>query len=42
MENHKTKVFYVIANKFDKQADAEGELKKFKNEYPDVWVQKLQ
>lgn len=42
VQNHKTKVYYVAANKFDKQADAESEQKKFKVEYPDVWLQKLE
>jgi hypothetical protein len=32
----------VVANKTDKQADAEAEQKKFKTEYPDTWIQKLE
>jgi type IX secretion system PorP/SprF family membrane protein len=42
IQNHKTKVYYVVANKTDKQADAEAEQKKFKTEYPDTWIQKLE
>ncbi|CAN5413582.1 hypothetical protein BH10BAC1_BH10BAC1_06120 [soil metagenome] len=42
VQNHKTKVYYVSVDKVDKQADAEAEQKKFKTEYPDVWVQKLE
>ena len=42
VQNHKTKVYYVCANKVDKQTDAEAEQKKFKIEYPDVWLQKLE
>ena len=41
-QNHKTKVYYVFVNKMDKLDDAEAEQKKYKNEYPDVWIQKLQ
>ena len=42
VQNHKTKVYYVFVNKFDKQTDAESEQLKFKAEYPDVWLQKLE
>lgn len=42
VQNYKTKVYYVFVNKVDKQADAEAEQVKFKTEYPDVWVQKLE
>lgn len=42
IQNHKTKVYYVFANRFEKQEDAEAEQKKFKAEYPDVWIQKLE
>jgi type IX secretion system PorP/SprF family membrane protein len=42
IQNHKTKVYYVFADRFDKQEDAETEQKKFKAEYPDVWIQKLE
>ena len=42
IQNHKTKVYYVVENKLDKQTDAEAEQKKFKTEYPDVWIQKLE
>jgi hypothetical protein len=41
-QNHKTKVYYVIVNKLNTQAEAEAEQAKFKTEYPDVWIQKLQ
>ncbi|MBL0328753.1 MAG: PorP/SprF family type IX secretion system membrane protein [Bacteroidetes bacterium] len=42
VQNHKTKVYYVFVNKFDKQTDAEAEQLKFKTEYPDTWLQKLE
>jgi len=42
IQNHKTKVYYVFVHKGDKQEDSEMEQKKFKNEYPDVWIQKLE
>lgn len=42
VQNYKTKVYYVFVNKLDKQADAEAEQVKFKTEYPDVWLQKLE
>ena len=42
VQNHKTKVYYVSVNKLEKQTDAEAEQQKFKTEYPDVWVQKLE
>lgn len=42
IQNHKTKVYYVFVSQFNKQEDAEFEQKKFKTEYPDVWVQKLE
>jgi type IX secretion system PorP/SprF family membrane protein len=42
IQNHKTKVYYVYVLKADKQADAEAEQEKFKNEYPDVWIQRLE
>lgn len=42
VQNYKTKVYYVFVNKLDKQADAEADLSKYKTEYPDVWVQKLE
>jgi type IX secretion system PorP/SprF family membrane protein len=41
-QNSKTKTFYVVANRFDKQTDAETELVKFKTEYKDAWVLKLE
>jgi hypothetical protein len=42
IQNHKTKVYYVFVDKKDSQKDAEAEQAKFKNEYPDVWLQKLE
>lgn len=42
IQNHKTKVYYVYTHKADKQADAEVEQVKYKTEYPDVWIQKLE
>ncbi len=42
IQNHKTKAYYVYSSKLDKVADAEAEQKKFKNEYPDVWIQQLE
>lgn len=42
VQNHKTKVYYVFVNKLNALADAEGEQVKFKAEYPDVWIQKLE
>lgn len=42
IQNHKTKVYYVYTHKADKQADSEAEQVKYKTEYPDVWIQKLE
>jgi len=42
IQNHVTKVYYVYVLKTDKQADGESEQAKFKTEYPDVWLQKLE
>lgn len=42
VQNHKTKVYYVSINKVEKQADAEAEQSKYKVEYPDIWIQKLE
>lgn len=42
IQNHKTKVYYVFVKHMDKQEDAEAEQAKFKVEYPDVWIQKLE
>jgi type IX secretion system PorP/SprF family membrane protein len=42
IQNHKTKVYYVYVTKTDSQTDGEVEQKKYKNEYPDVWLQKLE
>jgi type IX secretion system PorP/SprF family membrane protein len=42
IQNHKTKVYYVYVHKAEKQTDAEAEQSKFKTEYPDVWIQKLE
>jgi type IX secretion system PorP/SprF family membrane protein len=42
IQNHKTKVYYVYVIKTDNQQVGEAEQKKYKNEYPDVWLQKLE
>jgi hypothetical protein len=42
IQNHKTKTYYVYVVKTDSQTDGEIEQKKYKNEYPDVWLQKLE
>ncbi len=42
VQNYKTKAYYVFVNKLDKQGDAEAEQVKYKTEYPDVWLQKLE
>jgi type IX secretion system PorP/SprF family membrane protein len=42
IQNHKTKVYYVYVSKTETQETGEAEQKKFKNEYPDVWLQKLE
>jgi type IX secretion system PorP/SprF family membrane protein len=42
IQNNITKTYYVYANRFDKQADAEVELAKYKVEYNDAWVLKLE
>lgn len=42
IQNHKTKVYYVFVKQTQKQEDAEAEQKKYKAEYPDVWIQKLE
>jgi type IX secretion system PorP/SprF family membrane protein len=42
IQNHKTKVYYVYVHKANIQPDAEAEQAKYKNEYPDVWIQKLE
>jgi hypothetical protein len=42
IQNAQTKTYYVLANRFDKQMDAETELVKFKMEYKDAWVLKLE
>jgi type IX secretion system PorP/SprF family membrane protein len=42
IQNHKTKVYYVYVTKTDSQEIGESEQKKYKNEYPDVWLQKLE
>lgn len=42
IQNHKTKVYYVYVVKTNTQTDGEFEQKKYKNEYPDVWLQKLE
>jgi len=42
IQNHKTKVYYVYVMKTDNQKDGEAEQAKYKNEYPDVWLQKFE
>jgi type IX secretion system PorP/SprF family membrane protein len=42
IQNSVTKTFYVYTSKSDKQAEAEAELIKFKTEYNDAWVLKLE
>jgi type IX secretion system PorP/SprF family membrane protein len=42
IQNHKTKVYYVYVVRTDAQKAGEAEQMKFKNEYPDVWLQKLE
>jgi type IX secretion system PorP/SprF family membrane protein len=42
IQNHKTKVYYVYVMKTDDQKVGEAEQQKYKNEYPDVWLQKLE
>lgn len=42
IQNHKTKVYYVYVKETEKQEDAEAEQQKYKVEYPDVWIQKLE
>lgn len=42
IQNHKTKVYYVYVLKAADQTSGEFEQKKYKNEYPDVWLQKLE
>lgn len=42
IQNHKTKVYYVYVIKTDSQTVGEAEQQKYKNEYPDVWLQKLE
>lgn len=42
IQNHKTKVYYVYVTKMDSQAAGDAELLKYKNEYPDVWLQQLE
>ncbi|HEX8514606.1 MAG TPA: PorP/SprF family type IX secretion system membrane protein [Bacteroidia bacterium] len=42
IQNHKTKVYYVYVMKTDDQKTGEAEQQKYKNEYPDVWLQKLE
>jgi type IX secretion system PorP/SprF family membrane protein len=42
IQNHKTKVYYVYVFKTDDQKVGEAEQQKYKNEYPDVWLQKLE
>jgi len=42
IQNSKTKTFYVFGTRLEKQSDAETELVKFKTEYKDAWVLKLE
>lgn len=42
IQNHKTKVYYVYVTKTESQKEGEAEQAKYKNEYPDVWLQKLE
>ena len=42
IQNSNTKTYYIYTIRFDKQADAEAELTKFKVEYNDAWVLKLE
>jgi type IX secretion system PorP/SprF family membrane protein len=42
IQNSLTKTYYVHAGHFDKQPDAEVEMAKFKVEYNDAWVLKLE
>jgi hypothetical protein len=42
IQNHKSKVYYVFVKQFQKQEEAEAEQQKYKAEYPDVWIQKLE
>jgi hypothetical protein len=42
IQNHKTKAYYVYVLKVDSQKEGEAEQLKYKNEYPDVWLQKLE
>lgn len=42
IQNSATKTYYVYTIRFDKQADAETELSKFKVEYNDAWVLRLE
>jgi type IX secretion system PorP/SprF family membrane protein len=42
IQNSITKTYYVYAHRFDKQPDAEVEMAKYKVEYNDAWVLKLE
>lgn len=42
IQNSNTKTYYIYTNRFEKQADAEAELVKYKVEYNDAWVLKLE
>jgi type IX secretion system PorP/SprF family membrane protein len=42
IQNSITKTYYVYASRFDKQPDAEAEIAKYKTEYNDAWVLKLE
>ena len=42
IQNSQTKTYYVLGDKLEKQVDAETALMKFKEEYKDAWVLKLE
>jgi type IX secretion system PorP/SprF family membrane protein len=42
IQNHKSKVYYVYVKRSETQPEAEAEQQKYKTEYPDVWIQKLE
>ncbi len=42
IQNSGTKTYYVYSGRFEKQPDAEAELAKYKVEYNDAWVLKLE
>lgn len=42
VQNNQTKTYYVLAEKIDKQDQAETELMKYKKEYNDAWILKIE